>query len=236
MVSGSVTRYLDALQMVTSHSLYAASLGEYATLRGPYRHRGVEITLLDLSSKNPTGTFEDWVACLTIAYCLEHHVSEFVAHASGNAANALARYAEPHGITAHIFYPSRSAEKILPQVIERCGSNLYERNLPEAQLAAEAALFATKRRLPILPSVQLQMEAHKLSAYLLHDPMFCAAGRFDYHVRAISSGYGTLGFYLGCDELIARGANVAIPRLLGVQLVTSQIEAKSAVSTEIART
>lgn len=212
-----VARYRHALTGIEPSAILAASLGEHAALLGPYTHRGVEISLLDLSSKNPTGTFKDWLGCVTIAFCLERGITEFVTQSSGNTANALARYAEPHGIKVHIFYPRRSAYKILPQVAESSRSIFHELDCPEPEVKTAAAEFAVDHGLPMLPDLKLQIEANKLRAYLLDDPAFIGKAHFDYHVQALSSAYGVIGYYHGLAELNARGRAPRIPRLLGVQ-------------------
>lgn len=96
MKSNSTCNIFESLKdysgFVTTENLQKYSISEYAEIIQLGEIDGVEIDALDMSSKARTGTFKDWVACATIAYCKQNEVQHFVTQSSGNTANALAEY------------------------------------------------------------------------------------------------------------------------------------------------
>jgi len=215
MTKSVLMRYARYISGITPASINRASIAEYGAIVGPYEHCGVRLWVLDLSSRSPTGTFKDWLACVTIAHCLDHGITEFVTQSSGNTGNALVRYAEPHGIKVHLFYPRDSAYKIQPQVAEGSASSFYELPCSEVELKARTARFAEERGLPWLPTFDHQIQANKIRAYLVHDWCREHGVRFSWHAQAISSAYGIFGFYTGWDEIGRRGGTMPAPYLLG---------------------
>ncbi|MFJ8476509.1 hypothetical protein [Kitasatospora sp. NPDC094011] len=68
---------------------------------------------------------------------------------------------------------------------------------------------------PALPLLRDQYEGNKLRAHFLRDAERAVGHGWDWHVQALSSTYGPLGFYQGLAEAYPTGH--AVPRFLGVQ-------------------
>src|SRR5262245_48044767 len=100
-----VRRYSDHLTLVREDSVRRVSLREGAAVLMAQSAPSGSLGILDMSSFSTTGTFKDWVACITIAQCLEKGISEFVTQTSGNTGNALGLYASRQGIKSIILYP-----------------------------------------------------------------------------------------------------------------------------------
>lgn len=204
-------QYGRAIRDIPQAILMRTSLGETARVLGPRDVEGRNVYFLDLSSGAPTGTFKDWLACVCIADCLHLGIPAIVTQSSGNTGNSLARYAARHGIQLTVFYPKESHYKMQPSVQNPlCRFVKVER--PEPALKELVFKYARVHRLPWYPTFAHQLEANKLRAYFLEDWCRHTGVRFDWHVQALSSAYGILGFYRGLEELGA-----SYPALLGVQ-------------------
>jgi Pyridoxal-phosphate dependent enzyme len=208
-----ISCYGSAIQGLPQQLLDRVSLNETSRVLGPASFEGRSLCFLDLSTGSPTGTFKDLLACLVVAHCLHHGIEEFVTQTSGNTGNALAYYASRHGIRVHIFFPADSRYKMFPEFAHLEGIRFIEVEGTEKEQKGFTARYAESLDLPWLPDFQLQMEANKLRAYYLED--WCRENQFvfDWHVQALSSGFGVLGYYRGLRELDARHR----PALLGVQ-------------------
>ena len=181
-------------------------------------HRGAAIDVLDLSTLCSTGTFKDWVACVTMARALGRGQRTVLAQSSGNTANALARYAAHVGVGCAILYPPASRRRIQVALAGLPGVAFVEVDAPERRIKELLGEYASASGIPAVPSLHDQYEANKLRAYLLADAARELGDRWDWHVQALSSGYGPLGFYRGIAE-IQRSSAVAAPppRFLGIQ-------------------
>ncbi|MBD0689131.1 pyridoxal-phosphate dependent enzyme [Streptomyces sp. CBMA123] len=186
-------------------------------VRLPPQHE-VDIDVLDLSTTNTTGTFKSWLTCLAVAQCLRREQPLVLAQSSGNTANALAAYALHTGLRAVILHPPASRRRITPELAETDSVQFVEVDAPERRIKEVLAHCTAALRLPAAPTLADQGGANKLRAYFLRDAGRELGRRWDWHVQAVSSGYGPLGFYEGLREIRrATGEAVTVPRFLGVQ-------------------
>jgi hypothetical protein len=195
-----------------------ATLREGAVIVDGGTYGDVSFKYLDLSSLSSSGTFKDWVACLTLAHCLQHGITSFVTQSSGNTGNALALYASHCGVRATILYPAMSRYKINPSIAAHSGITFIEIEQAEPVLKEWTSGFSLRYGLPWLPELDLQIQGNALRAYFVADWIAAGTHACDWHVQALSSAYGPLGFYEGCRKIQARGyADLKMPRFLGVQ-------------------
>ena len=61
-----ILRFGKHLSNIPYSFLERTSIQESARIMPFIHHQGVRISLLDLSSDSTTGTFKDWLACVTI--------------------------------------------------------------------------------------------------------------------------------------------------------------------------
>ena len=64
-----VLRYAHRLGIVSAQSVNRCSLREGAAITQGPTVDGVALNFLDLTSRTTTGTFKDWLGCVTAAYC-----------------------------------------------------------------------------------------------------------------------------------------------------------------------
>jgi len=210
-----VRRYAEHLDGIDPDVLGRLSLREGARIVRLPSYRQVGIDVLDLSTLSTTGTFKDWVACVTVARAVQDGHTVAAAQSSGNTANALATYTSRAGIRLVAMHPPASRRRILPRLARHPRVTFVEVHAPEHQIKEilRAATHATST--PALPRLRDQFEGNKLRAHFLRDAERAVGHGWDWHVQSLSSAYGPLGFYQGLAE--ARPAGQAVPRFLGVQ-------------------
>ena len=179
-----------------------AAISECATLRFGPIYKGVQLYFLDMSTGSTTGTFKDWVACATVAYCHQNGIKEFVTQSSGNTANALAQYCEKNKLKANIFYLKDNIYKIKPRCFEeRKYVTVYEVSTTEKRMKELTAEFSNQNKIPWLPNLELQIKGNSIRADIINHVSKLHAIRFDWLSQALSSGYGVFGFYDGIRRL-----------------------------------
>ncbi|MGA5824267.1 pyridoxal-phosphate dependent enzyme [Kitasatospora sp. NPDC094028] len=220
-----VRRYAGHLDGIDPDVLRRVSLREGARIVRLPSYRRVGIDVLDLSTLSATGTFKDWVACVAVARAVRAGHAVAAAQSSGNTANALATYASRAGIRLVVLHPPASRRRIHPRLARHPGVTFVEVLAPEHEIkeALRSATLATAT--PALPLLRDQYEGNKLRAHLLRDAERAVGHGWDWHVQALSSAYGPLGFYRGLAE--AYPAGHPVPRFLGVQqeAVTPYVDA-----------
>jgi|GEM_PF-5035903 len=214
-----LTRFAECvIDFASPSNIAAASLGESARIVSGPEINGVTLNFLDLSSLSHSGTFKDWVACLTMAYCLETGVKSFVTQSSGNTANALALYAVEAGVEIIALYPRSSRYKINPAFAEQSAIILADVDQPEPQLKLWTDTLAEKYERQWLPRLQLQRHGNKLRAYILNEWSLQTGQGCDWHAQALSSAFGPIGTYTGYRELAEKGELFQRPpKFLGLQ-------------------
>jgi threonine synthase len=213
-----IVRYADRLTGISTQYLHLTTLREGARVVQLADYRGVGIDALDLSTLSTTGTFKDWVASIAVAEALVQQHRVVLVQSSGNTGNAVARYASNVGIRCLILYPTRSRRRILPDLACLPGIDFIEVDASEEQIKRALADCSQQLAIPAIPSLHCQYEGNKLRAYFLRDAAAASGRRWDWHVQALSSAYGPLGFYRGVSEIQHRDPSVTTtPRFLGVQ-------------------
>ncbi|MEU8975902.1 pyridoxal-phosphate dependent enzyme [Streptomyces monashensis] len=225
-----VLRYAEHVDGVEEAALRRVSQREGARIVRLPPFAGVELDVLDLSTLAHTGTFKDWVACVATARALQARTPIVAAQSSGNTANALASYVSHAGIRSVVLYPPDSRRRIHPHLAAHPLVDFVEVDAGEHRIKQILREVAQAAGVPALPSLTDQYEGNKLRAHLLCDAAKELGHDWDWHVQALSSAYGPLGFYRGVDEL---GCGPG-PRLLGVQqeAVAPYAEALGGVGTD----
>ena len=217
--SSVLLRYAAHVRDLSPLAIASCSIAEGARIVALPGYRDVAIDVLDLSTLTATGTFKDWVACLTVATCRERELPVFLSESSGNTGNALSLYASRAGIRCVILYPAGSRGKIRDYTAALPHVRLIEVRASEAVIKSRLAGISGRSGVPWLPAMDIQLESNKLRAYFLRDAARELSRDWDWHAQALSSGYGVFGFYQGVAEIEAEGGPAAMraPRLLGVQ-------------------
>lgn len=217
--SSVVLRYAAHVRDLSPSVIASCSIAEGARIVELPGYRDVAIDVLDLSTLSATGTFKDWVACLTVAACQQREVPLFFSESSGNTGNALSMYAAQAGVRCVILYPAACRGKIRDYPATLPNVRLIEVSAPEAVIKSRLAEISGRAGIPWLPVMDGQLESNKLRAYFLRDAARELGREWEWHAQALSSGYGVFGFYRGVAEIQAQHGldEMRPPRLFGVQ-------------------
>lgn len=202
MITNSVFSFLDEDEgLIPKDILLQASIGEYANVVECGEYKGVEIDALDMSSGAKTGTFKDWVACATIAYCKYNNVENFVTQSSGNTANAIAAYCTEFDHSATIFYMKGNADKLKPQFFDGGSIKAVAVDGEESYLKEVTRKFSDNNDIPWLPNLDIQDFSNSIRANYVLKYCMLNNKNYDWHSQSLSSGYGVFGFYNGLRRL-----------------------------------
>lgn len=187
---------------IPKNLLLDSSIAEFAAIVELGEYKGVKIDALDMSSGAKTGTFKDWVACTTIAYCKYNNIESFVTQSSGNTANAIAAYCTEFEQHVTIFFMLGNSKKIKPQFFPKNKFlNLIAVDGSEARMKELTTEYAANNQIPWLPRLDIQDLGNSVRADYILDYCQRSNKRYDWHSQSLSSGYGVFGFYLGLERL-----------------------------------
>ncbi len=210
------------------------SMGEGGTPLVKAHHLGMMLGLHNLYIKderqNPTGSFKDRQAVITVAMLKESGITETVLASTGNVAIAYSAYTARAGIKLWAFLTSRvPAEKMREVAIY--GTQVIKVTASYDQTKKLAAEFAAKRQrgafLDRGASSIPALEAMKTIAFEISEQLTTALGPPagsnapwrvpDWYIQAVSGGMGPLGVLKGFEELHAMGLTDRIPAVASIQ-------------------
>ncbi len=234
-----IWRYHELLPIHVPHP--PLSMGEGGTPLLPAMNLGMMLGLARLFIKderqNPTGSFKDRQAAITVSALKEAGITETVLASTGNVAISYSAYASRAGIKLWAFLTSLvPAEKMREVAVY--GTQVIKVTASYDQAKKVAAEYANQRpqssyldrgvrSIPALESMKtIAFEiAEQLTAALgaptaeeSVDPRNPPPWRVpDWYIQAVSGGMGPLGVLKGFEELKSMGLIDRIPAVAGVQ-------------------
>lgn len=207
----SMWRYRELLPVLSNDII---TLGEGITPLINFEDSSFPNLKFKLDYINPTGSFKDRGASLSVTRLKAIGVNEIIEETSGNAGSALAAYSAKAGIKCTIYTPAyASVEKIVQmkifgaRVIKVKGSR--QNVSKEALKAAAKVFFASHLWDPFF------IHGLKTIAYEIAEQNKWEIP--DYVVVPVGSGGLLLGIYHGFKDLYDLGFVNDIPRIIGVQ-------------------
>lgn len=179
--------------------------------------------------QNPTGSFKDRQAAITIAALHESNIDEIVVASSGNNALAYAAFAARSGIRVWAFLPAR-ATAIKIKEIALYGARVIKTSGNYEATRQIAMEFARQRNIFFDqgPQTVPAIEAMKTIAFEVSEQLTASMGPRvspdrneafspwrapDWYIQAVSLGVGPLGVLKGFTELKLMGITGQIPAL-----------------------
>lgn len=203
------------------------AMGEGGTPLYPARHLSMMLKLPYLYIKderqNPTSSFKDRQAAVTIAVLKEAGLTDVVVASTGNVAIAYSAYASKAGIKLWAFLSSSvPAEKMREvaiygtQVIKVTGT--YDQTKAVAARFAQERGFYLDRGARSVPTVEsMKTLAFEIAEQLGQLAPEARYGRIwrapDWYIQAVSGGLGPLGVIKGFEELYRMGLIDRMPKL-----------------------
>jgi threonine synthase len=192
-------------------SKHPISLGEGGTPIIRRRENNSEL-LLKLEYCNPTGSFKDRGASLSLTRAKAIGAKKVVEDSTGNAGIAASAYAANAGIKAKIYLPSDTlpAKKML---IRACGAEIVEcSNRKEAAIRATSELAEGDLYIGHTWDA-FYIEGMKTTAFEIYESGF----RGESIILPVASGTLLLGLYKGFEELVEMSLLDAVPKIFAVQ-------------------
>lgn len=202
-----LARYSSLLPLPLS-----VSLGEGQTPCVKRKFRGVSVSL-KLEYLNPTGSFKDRGAALSVSHAIQLGFRSVVEDSSGNTGLSVAAYASAAGLNPLVVVPA-DAPRGKKLLIELFGGRLVEVG-SRREAAERAASMARKGDTYYVAhaSNPVFVEGVKTIAYELYEER-CLG---EYLVLPVASGTLLLGAYWGLQELKDLGLIDSLPKLVAVQ-------------------
>jgi threonine synthase len=192
-------------------SEHPVSLGEGGTPIIRRREKNSEL-LFKLEYCNPTGSFKDRGASVSMTRARAIDVNRVIEDSTGNAGIAASAYAARAGIRAKIYLPSDTlpAKKTL---IRAFGAEVVEcSNRKEAALRATSELVEGEFYIGHAWDA-FYIEGMKTVAFEIYESGY----KGDSIILPVASGTLLLGLYKGFGELVEMGFVENIPRIYAVQ-------------------
>ncbi len=229
----SLWRYRELLPL-QNPSIYP-SIGEGWTPLFPAHQLGMLLGLPNLYIKderqNPTGSFKDRQAAVTVAALLEHNINEAVICSTGNVAIAFSAAFARAGLKLWAFItslvpPEKMHEVAIygSQVIKVTGTYDQVKKLA-SQFSLERGLFLDRGARSITALESMKTIAFEIAEQLagLQLPSNAEIERQstwsspDWYIQAVSGAIGPLGVLKGFQEMHAAGLVDNIPALACIQ-------------------
>ncbi len=166
---------------------------------------GVDSFSLKIEGENPTGTFKDRGATLSISAANALGVEEIALSSAGNAGHAAAAYAARAGLKAHVFLPAR-ASFTMKAMVNVLGGDLtvVEGRLQDAGRAFKSALEDHPEWHPVATDhTPFRREGKKTMFYEVAEQRDWSVP--DHIVYPTGGGVGLLGMFKAANELLELG-------------------------------
>lgn len=182
------------------------------------KHLGKLLELENLwikdESKNPTATFKEREAGMTISRFTELGIREFVIASTGNTAASFSRAVDlVDSFKMHLFIPDTAEEKLDFPIPNSVNVHIVKGDYYTA--IEQSSKYAANKKLTLEggfgnPS---RIEGVKTLAFEVVE----SGIEPDYYIQAIGSGVGPYAFYKGYSELARMGIVNKIPKIVCIQ-------------------
>jgi len=175
----------------------------------------LENLYIKVESENPTRTFKDREAFMTLSRLRELGYRELVTATTGDSGVAHARGASIVGMKLHVFLPENAVQRWESMVDEvNINNNLIKLHVEGKtfdQAIEKAGKFAERNDLPLEYGFynQLRIEGMKTMGFEVLEELKRVP---DWYIQTVASGVGVYGFNKACQEMYGKS-----PRLVGIQ-------------------
>jgi threonine synthase len=231
-----IWRFHELLPILEPHPIISMGEGGTPLLRATNLGTmlGIPNLFIKDERQNPTGSFKDRQAAITVASLKEAGITETVLASTGNVAISYSAYASRAGVKLWAFLTSMvPAEKMREVAIY--GTQVIKVTATYDQTKKLAAEFAEQRQygsyldrgVRSIPAV----EAMKTIAFEISEQLTSALGPPpgkeensgvpwrvpDWYIQSVSGGMGPVGVLKGFEELRQMGITNRIPAVAGLQ-------------------
>ncbi|MCL7487462.1 MAG: hypothetical protein M8357_04715 [Desulfobulbaceae bacterium] len=197
--------------------LRKTSIREGARIVPFLQYRGVEIHLLDETSRMATGTLKSIDGCLTAAFCLDEGIKKSVFESGGNTGSALTRYGRQAGLETFFFCPQANIDLLDSRIFSSGQAHLVGVE-DRGRVKELAELFAAKTGIRHVPEKPWRNCAAMFRGLFILEQLL-STGTYDWLSQSVSAGFGPIGIYSVLQQYLPELGSV--PRFLGIQQETN---------------
>lgn len=177
---------------------------------------GLDYLYIKDERQNPTGSFKDRQAAVTISVMKEQGIKEIVLASTGNVAISYSAFAAKAGIKIHAFLTALTRDEKIREIqlygtptVKVPGTYDYTK-----QVAAD---FAQTQGIFLDNGLKnfTSMESMKTMAFELGEQLKGKAP--DWYVQGVSGGMGPIGVTKGFEEMVELGMVDKVPAIAGIQ-------------------
>lgn len=177
---------------------------------------GLDYLYIKDERQNPTGSFKDRQAAVTISVMKEQGIKEIVLASTGNVAISYSAFAAKAGIKIHAFLTALTPDEKIREIqvygtptVKVPGHYDYTKQVA-ADFAQAQGIFLDNG-LKNFTSV----ESMKTMAFELGEQLKGKAP--DWYVQGVSGGMGPIGVIKGFEEMVELGMVDKVPAVAGIQ-------------------
>jgi hypothetical protein len=189
------------------------SLGEGARVVPLLEYRGVELSVLDETSRMATGTMKAVDGCVTSSLLQASGARRAAFESGGNTGSALTAYGRRAGIETYFFCPSENLDLLDSRLFQAPTSHLVGVH-DRRTVKGLTALFAEETGIPRVPPGEWRLGASLFRGLFVLEHLL-ESRACDWLVQSVSAGFGPIGIYRVLRAF--EGAVGPPPRFLGVQ-------------------
>lgn len=216
-----VLRYRNAVQfddrvernLAFRSYLLESSLREGVRIFHLMTYQGVEIFVLDETSRMAAGSLKGIDGCLTTAFCRMEGTSRIVFESGGNTGIALTLYGQHAGLETFFFCPIDNIDLLDSRLFNSDKAHLIA--VEDRGLVKEfTTLFARKSGIRRLPDKSWRYLAAMFRGLFILEQMLTKS-RFDWISQTVSAAFGPIGIYRVLSTFQSELSGM--PRFLGIQ-------------------
>lgn len=216
-----ILRYAPTLlaDLLSPEELLAQSQGEGMRLVELGTVGGVDLLLLDETTRMRTGTYKSLGGCLATALCRKLGITRAVFSSGANTGVALTDYGARTGLESFFFCPATTVHKLEGQLFERSTAHLIAVEGPDRRVKGAAGAFAELLDLPVIPRLEWRLLAAACRGLFIAEELLKSGRRCSWLTQAVCAGYGPIGIYRALSALAEAGEidRSSVPRFMGVQ-------------------
>jgi threonine synthase len=216
-----VLRYMDALRFEESEEqdgqfkqwLKKMSVQEGARIFPLLEYRGVEIHLMDETSRMHTGTLKSIDGCVSTAKCKTRGYEKVVFESGANTGTALTAYGAKAELETFFFLPEENLTLVDRRILASSKAHLISVDHPGFVKRA-ARLFGRISGARHIPETPWRYEASRFRGCFVLEHVL-GHGRFDWLAQSISAAFGPIGIFKMLWKYERQAGKP--PRFLGIQ-------------------
>jgi threonine synthase len=219
--SKAVLRYAPYLfsDLVSEDSLIQASQSEGFRMLELHPYKGVQLFVMDESTKMQTGTYKSLDGCLTTAICKQDGETRIAFSSGANAGIAWTQYGSRIGIETFFFCPPTTLYKIRGELFDNKQTHLICVGGTDREVKKAVNIFGEMTKVRVVPQIEWRFLSAGVRGMYLAEQMKMRNGAFNWFAQAICAGFGPIGIYRTLCQMTQAGTipNSWICGFLGVQ-------------------